>query len=145
MVDQIRDGVFGFVSGTVTRVFNTKNGPASEIEVKPLDRDGNVPQYGDKWVAWGIELVQGERVSVKGWLSARGELFTNQQSEQKVATRRSINKPEVTAREAGGDSAPTVAQNSDAWATPAAPSVADQWAGNTITPPADAFADPTPF
>lgn len=133
---EIRDGAYGFISGTVTRVFSTKNGPASEIEVKPLDRDGNSPKYGDKWVAWGLELTEGERVTVKGWISTRAETFTNQQGEVKAATKRNINNAEVTAREAGinqqaGGQPQTT--SGEGWATPAAPEAqTGAWASTEV-------------
>ena len=88
MAGDIKDGVFGYVSGTVTRSFDTKNGKAFEVEVKAPNQ-----QYGDKWTVWGdLDVAEGARVTVKGWLSAKAETY-EKDGVTKAACRRAVNKP----------------------------------------------------
>lgn len=65
-MSEIKDGIYGSVAGTVGRTGEAKNGPYAVVEVQ---RDGS--QYPDRVTCWGLEAVQGDRVSVKGWLSWR--------------------------------------------------------------------------
>lgn len=60
--EAIKDGVFGYVSGTVGRVADGR----FTIEVK---REGR--QYPDYVTVWSkdIYVEQGDRISVKGWVS----------------------------------------------------------------------------
>jgi len=119
---EIRDGVYGYVSGTVARVFPTRNGDAYEVEVKGREEQ----KYADKWTVWGnLNVPVGTRVTVKGWLEARAENFEGRDGTVKAAAKRSVNKPELVAQEAG--------------AAPA-PATTETWGGG-----ADAYGDNTPF
>jgi len=116
----IKDGVYGYVSGTVGRSFQHKNGRAFELEVKDPKQ-----QYGDKWTIWAdLPVAEGDRASVKGWLGISKENYTKD-GEQKTAIRRSVNSAELAAHEAN--------------ATPAAPPAADAWS----TP--GTYSDESPF
>jgi hypothetical protein len=87
----IKDGIFGYVSGTVGRMFDTKNGSAFVLEVA---REGS--QYPDKITVWGAaDLVRpGDRAAVKGWISWRREV-----KDDKTYFNVSVNKPELTEHE----------------------------------------------
>ena len=86
----IKDGVYGYVSGTVGRVGAAKNGPYAVIEVK---REGS--QYPDRVTAWGLGGVnQGDRVSVKGWLSWRRD-----ERDGKTYFNVSLNQPKLEKRD----------------------------------------------
>lgn len=103
---EIKDGIYAYVSGTVTRTFSTKNGEACEVEVK-----GPQDQYGDKVTVWGGDgkVAQGDRVTFKGWYRDRREKYTDGQGVERVAFKRSLNKPDLVAHEpaGGGFDAPT--------------------------------------
>jgi hypothetical protein len=118
---EIKDGVYGYVSGTVGRSFTTKNGRAFEIEVKDQKA-----QYGDRWTIWGdLAVAEGDRASVKGWLSISRETY-EKDGEQKVAVKRAVNKPELAAHEATGQSAPAA----DVWADSAPAAPESDWASS---------------
>jgi hypothetical protein len=91
----ISDGIYGFVSGTVGRMFETKNGPAFVVEVT---REGS--QYPDRVTVWGPAGAArtGDRVTVKGWISWRREA-----KDDKTFFNVSLNKPEVTEHEPAVD------------------------------------------
>lgn len=112
---EIKDGAYGFVSGTVGRSFTTKNGRAFELEVKDPKQ-----QYPDKWTIWGdLVVAEGDRASIKGWLSISRETY-EKDGQTKVAIRRAVNKPELAAHEQGQRSA---------YAPQQAPVQQDTWAG----------------
>lgn len=93
-MSEIKDGVFGQVSGRVGRSFQTKNGRAFELEVTSQGA-----QYPDKWTVWGdLPVNEGDRASVKGWLAIGRETY-EKDGETKVAVRRAINKPELVKHE----------------------------------------------
>jgi hypothetical protein len=126
---EIKDGVYGFVSGTVGRAFNYSKGRAFEMEVKDPKQ-----QYGDKWTIWGdLPVSEGDRVSVKGWLSISRETY-EKDGETKVAIKRAVNNPEVAAHEA--------AQGAPARREAPQASADDPWAA---TPQAGAYDDGVPF
>lgn len=87
----ISDGVYGFVSGTVGRMFDTKNGSAFVIEVK---REG--AEWPDRVTVWSApaEPRTGDRVTVKGWLSWKRTV-----RDEKTYFDVSVNKPELTEHE----------------------------------------------
>lgn len=84
-MSEIKDGIYGSVSGTVGRVGQAKNGPYAVVEVA---RDG--AKYPDRVTCWGLEASTGDRVSVKGWLSWRRE-----ERDGKVYLNVSLNSPKV--------------------------------------------------
>lgn len=88
-MSEIKDGIYGAVSGTVGRTGQAKNGPYAVIEVK---REGS--QYPDRVTCWGLEASTGDRVQVKGWLSWRRE-----ERDGKVYLNVSLNSPKVDKRE----------------------------------------------
>lgn len=131
MSDQpIKDGVYGFVSGTVGRSFETKNGRAFELEVK----DQKQQQYPDKWTIWGdLAVREGDRATVKGWLGISRETY-QKDGETKVAIRRAVNKPELAASEQTPSASPRGAQGQpqqeEPWAqTAPAAAAGDAWTG----------------
>lgn len=133
---KINDGVYGFVSGTVGRAFSTKNGRAFELNVKDAKQ-----QYPDKWTIWGdLPVVEGDRVSVKGWLGISRETY-EKDGETKVAIRRAVNMPVMAAHEPQGAASATVA---DQWATtpPANPGASQ---GQPAEQGGFSFDDQTPF
>lgn len=108
MAEAIKDGVFGFVSGTVGRSFTHKNGTAFEVLVQSPKS-----QYPDKWTVWAdLPVTEGDRVTVKGFLSASAETF-EKDGVTKAASRRSVNSPHLEAHEA---SAPV--ESDEPWSTP---------------------------
>jgi hypothetical protein len=141
MSDQpIKDGVYGFVSGTVGRSFETKNGRAFELEVKDQKQ-----QYPDKWTIWGdLNVREGDRATVKGWLGISRETY-QKDGETKVAIRRAVNKPELAASEHTPSASPRGAQGQpqqeEPWAqsAPGGTAATDAW----NTP--GSYSDETPF
>ena len=120
-MSEIKDGVYGFVSGTVGRVFSTKNGEAFELEVLPYKS-----QYPDKWTVWGNPGVsQGDRVKVAGWLEIKRDKYEKDGVEQ-VAIKRSVNTPKLEGHER--------VSHSDAFAPVAAPVAAEPAWDNSETP-----------
>lgn len=95
---EIKDGIYAYVSGTVGRVFQTKNGPAVEVHVMP--KNGKFP---DRVTVWGLgdQVAEGDRVTVNGWWSDRREVYQKQDGTEGVAFRRALNSPVLEAREAG--------------------------------------------
>jgi hypothetical protein len=87
----ITDGIYGYVSGTVGRMFDTKNGTAFVIEVK---REGS--DFPDRVTVWGAadQVRTGDRAAVKGWISWRREV-----KDDKTYFNVSVNKPELTEHE----------------------------------------------
>ena len=89
----VKDGIFGQVAGTVSRVGSARNGGYIVIEVA---REG--AKYPDRVTAWGIDgLNQGDRVAVKGWLSWR-----KNERDGKTYFDVSINQPKVEQHEPAG-------------------------------------------
>lgn len=95
MTSSIKDGIYAYVGGTVARIFDTKNGPAFNLEIQ---REGS--QYPDRVTVWGAAdgLNVGDRVKVQGWLSWRREV----KDDGKTYFNVSLNKPEVTDHEPAG-------------------------------------------
>jgi len=91
---EIQDGAFGYISGTVGKVFETKNGQAFEIEVQGKG------QYPDRWTVWSaLNVAQGDRVTVKGHLSARLGTYGARTGETKHKVDRAVNGAELVAHE----------------------------------------------
>lgn len=92
MAGSIKEGIYAYVGGTVSRLFETKNGPAFNLEIQ---REGS--QYPDRVTVWGAAdgLNIGDRVKVHGWLSWRREV----KDDGKTYFNVSLNKPEVTDHE----------------------------------------------
>ena len=92
------------------KTFSTKNGSAFEIEVQGKG------QYPDRWTVWSsFDVAQGDRVSVKGHLSARLGSYEAQSGETKHKVDRSVNGAELVAHEPAG------AAVSDDWASAETP------------------------
>lgn len=91
----VKDGVFAQVAGTVEKAGTAKNGPYARIAVK---REGS--QYPDRVTAWGIDLGEGDRVQVKGWLSWR-----KSERDGKTYVDVSLNRPELVGREPAAEAA----------------------------------------
>lgn len=83
------DGVWASVTGTVGRVFTTKNGPAMVVDVSRPQS-----QYPDHVTVWdAFTFVVGDRVSVEGWLSWRKREY-----EGKTYVDVSLNAPRLSER-----------------------------------------------
>jgi hypothetical protein len=91
-MSEIKDGIYGQVSGTVGKTGNAKNGPYAVIEIT---RDGS--QYPDRVTVWSLKAATGDRISVKGWLSWR-----KNERDGKTYFDVSINKPVVDKHEKAG-------------------------------------------
>lgn len=65
-MSKITDGMFAYIGGTVSRVFESKTGTAVTVEVK---REG--AKYPDRVTVWGVKepMRDGDRVKFKGWIS----------------------------------------------------------------------------
>ena len=90
----IKDGIYGQVSGTVSKVGQARNGGYVVLEVA---REG--ARYPDRVTAWGIDgpLNQGDRLSLKGWLSWR-----KNERDGKTYFDVSLNQPKVEQHEPAG-------------------------------------------
>jgi hypothetical protein len=86
-LSEIKDGVYGYVSGTVGRVADGR----FTVEVK---REGR--QYPDYVTVWSSDIFvqQGDRISVKGWLS-----WKKTERNDKVYVDVSVNHPKVEKKE----------------------------------------------
>jgi hypothetical protein len=94
MTDAIKDGVYASVSGTVGRVADGR----FTIEVK-----NERAKYPDYVTVWSKEIFaqQGDRISVKGWLS-----WKKSEVNGKTYVDVSVNKPIVEKHEKAGSVAP---------------------------------------
>ena len=92
----IKDGVYASVSGTVARVFQTKNGAAIEVHVKD-DRN----QYPDRYTVWGLgdEVAEGDRIEARGWLVTLPDTFTKRDGTEGHGVKRMLNAPKLTKHE----------------------------------------------
>lgn len=91
-MNEIKDGMYAHVGGTVVDVFHAKTGMAVVLEIK-----NEMRQYPDKVTIWGIDgtiVSKSDRLKVKGWLS-----WTRETRNDKVYFNVSINKPEILAHE----------------------------------------------
>lgn len=95
-MSDIKDGIFGQVSGTVSRGGTAKNGPYAVVEVQ---REG--AKYPDRVTVWGLDAATGDRVSVKGWLSWR-----KNERDGKTYFDVSMNNPEIVEHETDGSGWP---------------------------------------
>lgn len=87
-MEQIKDGLYVYVGGTVEEVRHAKSGLAATVTVQ---REG--AKYPDRITVWDIGngIGKGDRIKVKGWLSwARNEAANG-----KTYFNVSVNKPEV--------------------------------------------------
>ncbi|HLP97630.1 MAG TPA: hypothetical protein VK149_04215 [Sideroxyarcus sp.] len=93
----IKDGIYGYVGGTVGRVFSTKNGPAFVVEVQD-----EKSQYPTRVTVWGLgdQVAEGDRVKVRGFYSAKKRDYESP-SGPKVTIEQAINSPEIVEHEAG--------------------------------------------
>jgi hypothetical protein len=135
---EIKDGIYGYVSGTAGRSFTTKNGRAFEMEVKDPKA-----QYGDKWTIWGdLPANEGDRVTVKGWLSIIRETY-EKEGETKVGIKRAVNKPELAAHEPA--TGPQAAHNAPGQQSSGHGAPAPQIAAEPWDVAQGGYSDPTPF
>lgn len=87
-MNEIKDGLYVYVGGTVEEVRHAKSGLAATVTVQ---REG--AKYPDRVTVWDIGngIGKGDRIKVKGWLSwARNEAANG-----KTYFNVSINKPEI--------------------------------------------------
>jgi hypothetical protein len=91
MSDQIKDGLYAQVSGTVRRVFETANGPGFSVEFQRKNSE-----YPDQVAVFGgtFSVSEGERVTVKGWLS-----WSTRVKEGKTFFNVAMNMPQLVASE----------------------------------------------
>ena len=94
----IKDGLYGYVGGTVARGFDTKNGPAAVVEVLA---EGS--KYPDRVTVWGAGAVgEGDRVKFKGWLRAKPREYTKQDGTTGHGVEVSLNGAELVEHERAG-------------------------------------------
>ena len=96
-MSEIRDGIYGHVAGTVSSVFMYKDGMAITVDVK-----NPVKENPDKVTAWGISgtiVSEGDRVKVKGWLSAVASTFEKRDGSTGYGVKVSLNKPQIIEHE----------------------------------------------
>lgn len=87
-MNEIKDGLYVYVGGTVEEVRHAKTGLAATVSVQ---REG--AKYPDRITVWDIGngISQGDRIKLKGWLSwARNEAANG-----KTYFNVSVNKPEI--------------------------------------------------
>ena len=85
-MSEIKDGMFVYVGGTISRVFHSQSGVTAVVEVQSPKR-----QYPDRITVWGLsQAAVGHRIKVKGWLS-----WTREEKEGKTYFNVSLNQPEV--------------------------------------------------
>lgn len=108
-MSEIKDGIYGHVSGTVGRTGSYTKGSYAVLEVK---REGS--QYPDRVTVWGLDAAEGDRVSVKGWLS-----WKKTERDGKTYFDVSLNKPSVEKHEPLRAAViPTAADGADDWSQP---------------------------
>jgi uncharacterized protein (DUF736 family) len=89
-MSDIKDGMFAYIGGTISRVFHSKSGVTAVVEVQSPKR-----QYPDRVTVWGLSNASvGQRIKVKGWLS-----WTREEKDGKTYFNVSLNQPEVIAHE----------------------------------------------
>lgn len=105
-MSEIKDGCYGAIGGKVARVFQTKNGAAIEVHVQTERM-----KYPDRYTVWGLgdEVVEGDRVEVRGWVETQPEEYTKRDGTVGHGVRRTVNAPklakhEPVAQPGGGDS-----------------------------------------
>jgi putative heme iron utilization protein len=89
-MNEIKDGIYAHIGGTVVDVFHAKTGMAVVLEVK-----NEMRQYPDKVTVWGVEntiVSKNDRLKVKGWLS-----WTKDVKGDKTYFNVSLNKVEILA------------------------------------------------
>lgn len=93
---EIKDGFYGFIGGTVSRVFPSKNGMSATIEIR-----NERSEYPDRVTVWGIadNFSEGDRVKVKGWVSFRSKTWEKQDGSTGYGVDVSINSGEVLEHE----------------------------------------------
>jgi hypothetical protein len=89
-MSEIKDGMFAYVGGTISRVFHSKSGVTAVVEVQSPKR-----QYPDRITVWGLsDAAEGHRIKVKGWLS-----WAREEKDGKTYFNVSLNQPEVISYE----------------------------------------------
>ena len=91
-MNEIKDGIYAHIGGTVVDVFHAKTGMAVVLEVK-----NEMRQYPDKVTVWGVEntiVSKNDRLKVKGWLS-----WTKDVKGDKTYFKVSLNKVEILAHD----------------------------------------------
>lgn len=85
------------VSGKVSKVFMYRDGMAIKIEVK-----NTVKGYATPYTAWGIDgtiVSEGDRVTVRGNISAKPSTYTKKDGTEGTGTDFSINDPQIIEHE----------------------------------------------
>lgn len=93
----IKDGFFGFASGTVARTFEAKTGVAAVVEIQD-ERS----MYPDRVTAWGLtgNVREGDRVKVRGWIKVRPSTYTKRDGTEGHGVDVNINNAEIVEHEA---------------------------------------------
>lgn len=107
-MSEIKDGIYGYVSGTVGRTGQYTKGSYAVVEAK---RDGS--QYPDRVTVWGLEASEGDRVKVAGFLS-----WKKSERDGKTYFDVSLNNPNVEKHERAQSAYPAAADGSDDWSQP---------------------------
>ena len=96
-MSEIKDGIYGHVAGSVSKVFMYRDGMAITIDVKSPKKE-----FADKVTAWGIAgtiVSEGDRVKVKGWLSFTPTTYTKRDGTEGHGVNVALNKPEIIEHE----------------------------------------------
>jgi hypothetical protein len=95
----VRDQIFGYVGGTVERVFSTDKGSHAKIAVQ-----GERDKYPTRVTVWGVggDVREGDRVTVKGFISVKARSYTKQDGTTGYAADISVNGGVVEERETAG-------------------------------------------
>lgn len=98
-MSNIKDGVYGYVSGAVSKIWDNDGRRAVVIDV--FDK---IKEDVDHVTAWNVsdEVTEGDRVKFKGWLSFRMKTDNLGRTHLNI----SMNKPVMIEKEQAGASGP---------------------------------------
>ena len=97
MSEEIKDSIYAFAGGTIEDFGFAKNGGMwARILVKRTAQDGR--EFVTRLTAWDITnavISKGDRIKVSGFLSVKGELYTDRNQVTQAGVSVSINKTKI--------------------------------------------------
>lgn len=94
----VKDGFYGFVGGTVSRVFENVDYPRIVVEYM----DGDKAVYPSRVTVWGSHGVsEGDRVKFKGWVRAKARTYDKKDGTTGNTADVSLSNAELVEHEAG--------------------------------------------